>query len=327
MMRLLARRVALYIVTAIVAITVNFFIPRLMPGNPVEAAIGHMQARVTPATIKALDIQYGLNTKLSLLGQYVHYVSQLLHGNLGISFSSYPSSVTTVIRSALPWTIGLVGMATIISFVLGTLLGIAAAWRRGSWLDNLLPAMTFFQAAPYFFVAILMVALFATKLGWFPQNSGYDTTLLNPGLNWAYITNMADHAVLPALTIVVGSIAGWIIGMRNMMLTTMDEDYVLIAQAKGLSKRRVITYAARNAILPSVSGFSLAIGFVVSGSLLTEIVFSYPGIGFILLQAIGSEDYPLLQGIFLIVTFAVLAANLIADLTYSFLDPRTRQEA
>ncbi len=326
-MRLLARRVALYIVTAIVAITVNFFIPRLMPGNPVEAAIGHMQARVTPATIKALDIQYGLNTKLSLLGQYVHYVSQLLHGNLGISFSSYPSSVTTVIRSALPWTIGLVGMATIISFVLGTLLGIAAAWRRGSWLDNLLPAMTFFQAAPYFFVAILMVALFATKLGWFPQNSGYDTTLLNPGLNWAYISNMADHAVLPALTIVVGSIAGWIIGMRNMMLTTMDEDYVLIAQAKGLSKRRVITYAARNAILPSVSGFSLAIGFVVSGSLLTEIVFSYPGIGFILLQAIGSEDYPLLQGIFLIVTFAVLAANLIADLTYSFLDPRTRQEA
>jgi peptide/nickel transport system permease protein len=327
MMRLLARRVALYIVTAIVAITVNFFIPRLMPGNPVEAAIGHMQARVTPATIKALDIQYGLNTKLSLLGQYVHYVSQLLHGNLGISFSSYPSSVTTVIRSALPWTIGLVGMATVISFVLGTLLGIAAAWRRGSWLDNLLPAMTFFQAAPYFFVAILMVALFATKLGWFPQNSGYDTTLLNPGLNWAYISNMLDHAVLPALTIVVGSIAGWIIGMRNMMLTTMDEDYVLIAQAKGLSKRRVLTYAARNAILPSVSGFSLAIGFVVSGSLLTEIVFSYPGIGFILLQAIGSEDYPLLQGIFLIVTFAVLAANLIADLTYSFLDPRTRQEA
>jgi peptide/nickel transport system permease protein len=327
MMRLLARRVALYIVTAIVAITVNFFIPRLMPGNPVEAAIGHMQARVTPATIKALDIQYGLNTKLSLLGQYVHYVSQLLHGNLGISFSSYPSSVTTVIRSALPWTIGLVGMATVISFVLGTLLGIAAAWRRGSWLDNLLPAMTFFQAAPYFFVAILMVALFATKLGWFPQNSGYDTTLLNPGINWAYISNMLDHAVLPALTIVVGSIAGWIIGMRNMMLTTMDEDYVLIAQAKGLSKRRVLTYAARNAILPSVSGFSLAIGFVVSGSLLTEIVFSYPGIGFILLQAIGSEDYPLLQGIFLIVTFAVLAANLIADLTYSFLDPRTRQEA
>ncbi|HET9897294.1 MAG TPA: ABC transporter permease [Streptosporangiaceae bacterium] len=326
-MRLITRRLVLYLLTAIVAITVNFFIPRLMPGNPVEVAIGHMQSRVTPATIKALDVQYGINTHLSLIGQYVHYLGQLIHGNLGISFSAYPSTVTSVIRAALPWTVGLVGMATIISFAAGTLLGIAAAWRRGSWLDNLLPAMTFFQAAPYFFVAILMVALFATRLGWFPQNSGYDTTTLDPGINGAFLGSLLDHAVLPALTIVVGSIAGWIIGMRNMMLTTMDEDYVLIAQAKGLSRRRVISYAARNAILPNVSGFSLAIGFVVSGSLLTEIVFSYPGIGYILLQAIGNEDYPLLQGIFLIITFAVLGANLIADFTYSFLDPRTRQEA
>jgi peptide/nickel transport system permease protein len=326
-MRLIARRIVLYLLTAIVAITVNFFIPRLMPGNPVEAAIGHMQSRVTASTIRALDLQYGINTKLGLVGQYIHYLDQLIHGNLGISFSAYPATVASVIRAALPWTIGLVGMATIISFALGTLLGIVAAWRRGSWLDNLLPAMTFFQAAPYFFVAILMVALFATKLGWFPQNSGYDITALNPGVNWPYISSVLNHAVLPALTIVVGSIAGWIIGMRNMMLTTMDEDYVLLAQAKGLRNRRVVGYAARNAILPSISGFSLAIGFVVSGSLLTEIVFSYPGIGYALLQAISSEDYPLLQGIFLIITFAVLAANLIADFAYSFLDPRTRQEA
>jgi peptide/nickel transport system permease protein len=326
-MRLIARRIVLYLLTAIVAITVNFFIPRLMPGNPVEIAIGHMQSKVTAGTIRALDLQYGINTKVGLFGQYIRYLDQLIHGNLGISFSSYPATVASVIRSALPWTIGLVGMATIISFAAGTLLGIAAAWRRGNWLDNLLPAMTFFQAAPYFFVAILIVALFATKLGWFPQNSGYDITALNPGVNWPFISSVLDHALLPALTIVVGSIAGWIIGMRNMMLTTMDEDYVLLAQAKGLRNRRVIGYAARNAILPSVSGFSLAIGFVVSGSLLTEIVFSYPGIGYILLQAIGSEDYPLLQGIFLIITFAVLAANLITDFTYSFLDPRTRQEA
>ncbi len=326
-MRLITRRLVLYVLTAIVAITVNFFIPRLMPGNPVEVAIGHMQSRVTPATIKALDVQYGISTHLSLIAQYLHYLGQLTRGNLGISFSAYPATVTSVIRAALPWTIGLVGLATIISFVAGTLLGIAAAWRRGSWLDNVLPAMTFFQAAPYFFVAILIVAVFATKLGWFPQNSGYDTTTLDPGLNAAFLSSLLDHAVLPALTIVVGSIAGWIIGMRNMMLTTMDEDYVLIAQAKGLSGSRVISYAARNAILPSVSGFSLAIGFVVSGSLLTEIVFSYPGIGYILLQAIGNEDYPLLQGIFLIITFAVLGANLIADFAYSLLDPRTRQEA
>jgi peptide/nickel transport system permease protein len=220
-----------------------------------------------------------------------------------------------------------VGTATVISFVLGTLLGVAAAWRRGSWLDNLVPVTTFFQAAPYFFVAILAVALFATKLGWFPPSQGYDTATLNPGFTWSFISNVLDHAVLPALTIVLASIAGWIIGMRNMMITTMDEDYVLLAQAKGLPRRRVIGYAARNALLPNVSGFALSIGFIVSGALLTEIVFSYPGVGYLLLSAIGSDDYPVLQGIFLIITIAVLLANLVADFAYAFLDPRTRQEA
>jgi peptide/nickel transport system permease protein len=325
-MRLIARRLGLYIVTAIVAITVNFFIPHLMPGNPVLTLIGRMQAQISPQTINALELQYGVNTTTGLWGQYLHYWSQLLHGNLGISLSSYPTPVTTLIRGALPWTVGLVGVATVLSFVLGTLIGIVVAWRRGSWLDNILPAMTFFQAVPYFFLAILAVALFATKLSWFPQNSAYDITL-NPGLSGAYIASVLDHAVLPALTIVLASIAGWIITMRNVMITTMDEDYVLIAQAKGLPRGRVISYAARNAILPSVSGFSLAVGFIVSGALLTEIVFSYPGVGFVLLQAISNEDYPLLQGIFLVITFAVLAANLLADFVYAFLDPRTRQEA
>jgi peptide/nickel transport system permease protein len=326
-MRMIARRIVLYVITAIVAITINFFIPRLMPGNPALAVIGRVQSSESPAAINALELQYGVQTKTGLWGQYLHYWNQILHGNLGTSLNSYPASVGSLIRAALPWTIALVGTATVISFILGTLIGILAAWRRGSWVDNVLPAMTFFQAAPYFFVAILCVALFATKLGWFPQSLGYDTATLNPGWNWAFISNVLDHAVLPALTIVLASIAGWTIGMRNMMITTMDEDYVLIAQAKGLPKKRVISYAARNALLPNVSGFSLAIGFIVSGALLTEIVFSYPGIGYLLITAIGSDDYPLLQGIFLIITFAVLLANLLADFVYAFLDPRTRQEA
>jgi peptide/nickel transport system permease protein len=325
-MRLIFRRLLLYIVTAFVAITVNFFIPHMMPGNPVLTLIGKLQAQISAQTIAALEQQYGVNTKTGLWGQYWHYWGQLLHGNLGTSLSAYPTPVLTVIRGALPWTIGLVGIATVLSFVFGTLIGIAVAWRRGSWLDNLLPAMTFFQAVPYFFLAILAVALLATKLSWFPQNSAYDITL-NPGLSGPYISSVLDHAVLPALTIVLASIAGWIITMRNVMITTMDEDYVLVAEAKGLPSRQVVTYAARNAVLPSVSGFSLAVGFIVSGALLTEIVFSYPGIGYILLQAINTQDYPLLQGIFLIITFAVLGANLIADFVYAFLDPRIRQEA
>jgi peptide/nickel transport system permease protein len=324
-MRLIARRLGLYLVTAFVAITVNFFIPHLMPGNPVLTLIGRMQAQISAQTIDALELQYGVGTKTGLWGQYWHYWGQLLHGNLGTSLSAYPTPVSTVIGGALPWTLGLVGTATVLSFLLGTVIGVAAAWRRGSWLDNVLPAMTFFQAVPYFFLAILTVALFATKLGWFPQNSAYDITL-SPGFSSAYLASVLDHAALPALTIVLASVAGWIITMRNVMITTMDEDYVLIAQAKGLPSRQVIGYAARNAILPSVSSFSLAIGFIVSGALLTEIVFSYPGLGYILLQAINNQDYPLLQGIFLFITFAVLAANLIADFVYAFLDPRTRQE-
>jgi peptide/nickel transport system permease protein len=326
-MRMILRRIAFYAVTAIVAITVNFFIPRLMPGNPALTVLGRVQSQESKQAIAALEVQYGVQTKTGIWGQYIQYWSHLLHGDLGTSLNFYPASVGSLIRAALPWTIALVGTATVISFALGTLLGVAAAWRRGSWLDGALPAMTFFQAAPYFFVAILAVALFATKLGWFPANSGYDTTTLNPGLNWPFLSSVLDHAVLPAVTIVLASIAGWIIGMRNMMITTMDEDYVLLAQAKGLPARRVVSYAARNALLPSVAGFSLAVGFIVSGALLTEIVFSYPGIGFLLFTAIGSNDYPLLQGIFLIITFTVLLANLAADFVYVFLDPRTRQEA
>jgi len=325
-MRVIGRRLVFYLITALAAITVDFFIPRLMPGNPVEAILARLQGQITPGTIKSLEAQFGIGTKESVWSQYLHYLNNVLHGNLGISTGYYPSTVASVIKGALPWTLGLVGIATVISFVLGTLIGILVAWRRGSWLDNLLPAMTFFQAAPYFFVAFLALELFASKLGWFPTGRAYNQ-LDFPAFTPAFAGDVVSHAVLPALTIVLCSAAGWMVGMRNVMVTTMDEDYVLVAQAKGLPPRRVVWYAARNAILPSVSGFSLAIGFVVSGALLTEIVFSYPGVGWILLQAVNNRDYPLLQGIFLIITFAVLAANLLADFVYVLLDPRTRQEA
>jgi len=326
-MRTIARRLAFYLVTAVVAVSLDFLIPRLIPGNPVDAIVAHMQGvSVSKATLAALDLQFGVNTKASLWGQYTHYWSTVVHGNLGVSTSNGFAPVTTVIRSALPWTLGLVGVSTVISFILGTAIGTIIGWKRGSWMDNLLPVVTFFQAAPYFFLAFLAVDLFAIKLGWFPAEGAHQN-LDFAGFNWTYISDVLDHAVLPALTIVVASAAGWIVGMRNQLLTTMDEDYVLIAAAKGLRKRRVIWYAARNAVLPSVSGFALAIGFIVSGALLTEIVFSYPGLGLLLVNAVGDNDYALLQGIFLIITFAVLAANLIADFVYVFLDPRTRQEA
>jgi peptide/nickel transport system permease protein len=326
-MRVMARRLFFYAVAAVIAVSLDFFIPRLIPGNPVQAILSKMQGQLpSKATIHALDLQFGVNTSASLLAQYAHYWNNVVHGNLGISTLSYPTPVSTLIRNALPYTLGLVGVATIISFVLGTAIGAVVAWKRGSWMDNLLPLVTFFQAAPYFFLAFVAVNVFAIKLGWFPSELAANSTDF-PALDWTYISDMLYHAILPALTIVIASAAGWIVGMRNVMITTMDEDYVLVAAAKGLPRRRVIWYAARNAILPSVSGFALAIGFIVSGSLLTEIVFSYPGLGNLLLQAVSNNDYQLMQGLFLVITFAVLAANLIADFVYVFLDPRTRQEA
>jgi peptide/nickel transport system permease protein len=314
------------VVTAWAAITVNFFIPHLMPGDPVQSLIARQQGKLTPAAIQALNVQFGLANHQSLWSQYLHYWGQLFSGDLGLSTSFYPATVENVLSAALPWTVALVGAATVISFVIGTLIGTVVAWRRGSWLDSILPISTFFQAVPYFFFALIVLILLGNDLGWFPISGGMDQGLI-PGLDWATVSSVLDHAFLPGITIVVSSIAGWILAMRNMMMTTMDEDYVLVAQAKGLPSRRVIGYAARNAVLPSVSSFSLSLSFVVSGALLTEIVFSYPGIGFQLLQAVQSEDFPLLQGIFLVITFAVLAANLLADVVYAALDPRTRQEA
>ncbi|HXB49238.1 MAG TPA: ABC transporter permease [Streptosporangiaceae bacterium] len=326
-MLVIARRLFFYLVTAAVAISLDFLIPRLIPGNPVDAILAKMQGvTITPAIIHALDLQFGVNTSASLWGQYTHFWDNVLHGNFGVSSANAFEPVSTVIRQALPYTLGLVGVATLISFLLGTAIGAIVAWKRGSWLDNVLPVVTFFQAAPYFFLAFLAIDVFAVMLGWFPPSRAANATDF-PAFTWTYLSDVLDHAVLPALTIVVASAAGWIVGMRNVMLTTMDEDYVLIAAAKGLRKGRVIWYAARNAILPSVSGFALAIGFIMSGALLTEIVFSYPGLGSLLLQAVSNNDYELMQGLFLIITFTVLAANLIADFVYVFLDPRTRQEA
>jgi peptide/nickel transport system permease protein len=326
-MLVIARRLFFYLVTAAVAISLDFLIPRLIPGNPVDAILAKMQGvTVTPAIIHALDLQFGVNAHASLWGQYAHYWNDTLHGNFGLSSGNGFEPVSTVIREALPYTLGLIGIATVISFLLGTAIGALVAWKRGSWLDNLLPAVTFFQAAPYFFLAFLAIDLFSIVLGWFPSSRASLATDF-PAFTWTYVSDLLDHAVLPAATIVVASAAGWIVSMRNVMMTTMDEDYVLIAAAKGLRKGRVIWYAARNAILPSISGFALAIGFIVSGALLTEIVFSYPGLGTLLLQAVSNNDYSLMQGLFLIITFAVLAANLIADFVYVFVDPRTRQEA
>ncbi len=324
-MRQLIRRIGFYIVALWAAITIDFLIPRLAPGNPAQVFIARFRGQLPASAITALEKQFGI-TNESIWLQYWQYLGGLAHGDLGVSVTFYPTPVIQVIRQDLPWTLVLVGVSVIISFVLGTLLGIFVAWRRGSIFDTVLPPLTtIFYAVPYFWLALLLVYILGFKLNLFPLSGGYNTSFI-PGLNPDFITSAITHSILPALTIVLASISGWLLGMRNTMITTMTEDYVLMAQAKGLPQRQVVfNYAARNAILPNITGFALALGFVVSGSLVTEMVFSYPGIGFALLQAVDNLDYPLMQGIFLVIAIAVLAANFLADIVNAILDPRVRR--
>jgi peptide/nickel transport system permease protein len=317
------RRLAFYVVAIWVAVTINFAIPRVMPGNAVDTMLTKFPS-LSASSLRALQAEFGVHSHGSIVSQYFDYLVNLAHGNLGLSVSQYPAKVTTILASTLPWTLILVGSATVISFVLGTLLGIAAAWRRGGWLDRALPAFTFLQATPYFFLALIVIQLFALKWRLLPFGQGYSLGL-TPGFTWAFISSAITHSILPALTIVLTAVGGWMLQMRNMMLTTVSEDYVMVAQAKGLSPRRVVfTYGARNAILPNIAGFALSLGFVVAGALVMEIVFSYPGVGLTLYNAVTSNDYPLLQGIFLVISLAVLLASLIADIVYVLADPRTR---
>ncbi|MCG7527016.1 ABC transporter permease [Streptomyces sp. OfavH-34-F] len=326
-MKYLLQRLAFYLVTAWAAITINFLIPRLMPGDPVQSLLARYQGQLDTSAVASLEALFGLDRKQSLWEQYTDYWSHLLHGDLGMSFTFFPTPVGEVIGQALPWTVALVGITTLISFALGTGIGVFAGWRRGSWTDALLPVTTFISSIPYFWLGLIAISLFAVKWPVFPFEGGYDDSLV-PAFDWPFISSALYHGVLPGITIVLSAVAGWILGMRNMMVTVSSEDYVMVAQAKGLSERRVMFgYAARNAILPNISGFALSLGLIVGGTLLVEMVFSYPGIGFQLLKAVGAKDYPLMQGVFLIITLSVLVANLLADVLYMLLDPRTRREA
>jgi peptide/nickel transport system permease protein len=325
--RFVLRKLGFYAIAAWMAVTLNFFLPRLIPGDPVQLILARQSqyGQIPEGREEALADMLGLGTG-NILQQYGDYLLQLLRFDFGLSVTYFPAPVTEVMNEAVPWTIVLVGIATLISVALGIALGALAGWRRGSWLDSLVPSTTFLAAIPYFWVALLMLYFFAQVWGLFPLGGGYDEINYDIGPSGGFLSSAISHAALPAATIVVSSVGGWMLGMRNMMVSTLSEDYITAAEAKGLPPRRImIGYAARNAVLPSVAGFAITLGFIVSGSLVMEIVFSYPGMGYLMLQAVNNNDYPLMQAVFLMITFAVLAANFIVDLLYGFVDPRTRQ--
>jgi peptide/nickel transport system permease protein len=325
-MAYLMRRILFYAIAAWVAVTLDFFIPRFLPGSAVQDIMAKFPT-LQASAYKALEAMLGVGHPGSLWHQYVSYLYDVVHFNFGIDVTEYPAPVSSLIGATIPWTLTLVGTATVLAFLIGTALGILAGWRNGGWLDRLLPGLMFLQAIPYFFFALILIEVFAVRLHVFPIGQGYASSVV-PGWNMSFIGSAVSHSLLPAATIVITSVAGWMLQMRNVMITTIGEDYVLAGQAKGLSDRRVIyTYAARNALLPQLQGFGLALGFVVSGAIVMEIVFSYPGIGLLLVNAVTSDDYPLMQAIFLVITFAVLLANVIVDIVIVFMDPRTRVRA
>jgi peptide/nickel transport system permease protein len=321
----LLRRLEFFVITLWAALTINFLLPRLMPGSPVQAMIARFRGRVNPHAVKAMEAAFGIHTDQNLLQQYVQYLGSTAHGDFGVSVSYFPQSVGNVIMVALPWTVGLVGLSTVIAFVLGTLVGILAAWRRGGLLDGILPPVFIIVSAfPYFWIALISILVFSFTLNWFPLGFGYDIDQ-HVNLSWDFVANVIWHGFLPALTIVVTSVGGWILTMRNTMITTLAEDYVKMARAKGLSPMRIMfMYAARNAILPNLVGFAMSLGFVISGAILVEIVFNYPGLGYMLFNAVQNEDFALMQTLFLLITVAVLLAVLAADFLTAWLDPRTR---
>lgn len=323
-MRFILRRLGFYVLAAWASLTLNFFLPRAMPGDPAAAIFARFQGRIRPEELAALKEAYGF-TDAPLFQQYITYLSHALRGDFGISISAFPAPVTTVIATGLFWTLLLGGAATLLSFVCGNLLGVIAAWRRGGWLDSVMPPLLIFVGAfPYFFLAMLALFVLGFQLGWFPLRHAYSDAL-RPAWSLEFIGSVLRHLALPAASVVIVSIGGWMLGMRNTMISVLSEDYITLAEAKGLPQRQIMfNYAARNALLPNVTAFGMALGFVVSGLLLTEVVFSYPGVGYQLIKAVSNLDYPLMQGLFLIITLTVLGANLAVDLLYVRLDPRVR---
>ena len=323
-MQFLLRRLGFYLVAFWAAITVNFLLPRLLPGNPIDYFMARYQNQLAanPHLLDSLRPAFDFRHQ-SLLAEYWQYLQHLARLDFGVSYSQFPTPVNSLIGQALPWSLFLAGFSTVLAFGIGTFLGVVAAWGGGGAVDVTVTPLTMFtQSFPAFFVAMLILYFVGVTAGWFPINHAYGEDV-HPGANLPFIVDIFRHAAMPIVALLLSSIGGWLLGMRSVMINTLSEDYVAMAQAKGLSNRRVmLMYAARNALLPQVTSFAIVLGYAVTSLVLIENVFAYPGLGYLMVTAVQATDYPLMQAIFFILSVGMLAANLIADLTYALLDPR-----
>lgn len=323
-MKYLLRRLGFYVIAFWAALTLDFILPRLLPGDPAAAILGPMGSRMTQEQVAALRLALGLN-EAPLIQQYFTFITHVFQGDLGLSYSQFPAPVTEVIATGFRWTL-LLGLTSLfISFTVGHLIGILGAWRRRSAFDIVMPPLfNFIGAFPAFFLALGALFIFGMRLKWFPISHAYSDDLF-PAFTLEYIGSVIKHMILPLTVSVLVTLQIWIQQMRNVMISVLAEDYITMAEAKGLTQSRIMFgYAARNAILPSVTGFGIFLGSILSGQVLIEQVFAYPGLGFLLVRAVGARDYPLMQGLFLGITVGVLLINFLVDILYTRIDPRVR---
>jgi len=326
--RFIARRVGFLVITFFAFLIIIFALPRAIPGNPLAALLYRIiqQAQTNPDLIKAvhkkLMEEFGIDKPLHI--QFSEFTSRLLSGDLGTSIAFYPRKVADLVFVYLPWSLGLLIPATVTSWIVGNLLGALAAYKRKTAVDNaLLPVFLTLSMTPYYWLAMILLYLFAVSSRVFPLSGAY-STLMIPTLSLPFILDMLHHYVLPFLSIVMGAIGGWAIGMRAMVIYELGADYVSYADSLGLPDGRVLRYVFRNSMLPQITGLALNLGLILGGSLITELVFARPGTGFLIFRALTTLDYPMIQGTFILLISTLLLANFIVDLVYAYIDPRIR---
>lgn len=329
--RFVLRRFGLLVLVVWTAVTLNFLIPKLTPRNPLREKLLEQASRSGyieegfDEMVAAYEAKFGLDQPI--WKQYVYYIADVARGDLGYSIANYPKTVVELVGQALPWTLALLTVATIVAFILGTLLGALMAWPRSSnFVKYILPSFLILGAVPAYLVALILIYFIAFRWKMLPLGGGYSISTI-PNLSVSFALEVVKHSILPALAIILTSMGGWVIGMRGMMVTVQGEDYMTFGEAKGLKERRLFyKYGVRNALLPQVTGLALAFSVLVSGSVLVELVFQYPGVGTLLARAINQLDYFMIYGIVLIIVVSIAIAMFIMDMIYPLLDPRIAYE-
>lgn len=328
--RYLVSRFGQFLLIIFVAVSINFIIPRLLPGDPIQTALARLQASGgnvafdIEAMSAAYRAKYGLDAPM--WQQYINYWMDLFRLDLGVSFVNFPEKVSNMIGSALPWSVGLLTLATLIAFVTGSLLGARLAWPgAGRGIKTLVPMMMVLTSIPFYLLAIILIYIFAVVLKWLPPGGGVPPTRIMR-FDWATTQDMLRHAILPAGAIILGNIGFWALGMRSQMINVLGEDYITFAEAKGLKPSRIFFwYGMRNSLLAQITALALSLGSVVSGAVLVEVIFNYPGLGNLLFVAIRGQDYFVIQGVVLILIVTLAVLLFIVDLLYPLLDPRIRR--